>query len=190
MEKQNFSKRFVTPILIIFAVVSISWIVYNLSWRLENEAIHHLLADISGTLLFISITFGVVVVYSMAFFRGATLFERVIASFANPLVWVIKEFFRMLTSFSITESLYFSLNPLVIWLILGIITQMGLLEIICRWRQKKGGVDVKVFSFPAFMAFFVGFSLVISLYAWGRGENVFSFYLEMYRVLFGAGVGI
>jgi len=190
MEKQNFSKRFVTPILIVFAVMSISWIVYNLAWRLENESIHHLLANISGTLLFISITFGVVVVYSMAFFRGAPLLERVIASFVNPFIWVIKEFFRMLTSFSITESLYFSLNPLVIWLILGIITQMGLLEIICRWRQKKGGVDVKAFSLPAFMAFFVGLSLAILLYVWGRGENVFSFYLEMYRVLFGAGVGI
>jgi hypothetical protein len=31
---------------------------------------------------------------------------------------------------------------------------------------------------------------VIILYAWGRGENVFSFYLEMYRTIFGPGVGI
>jgi len=170
--------------------MSISWICYNLSWRLENETIHLLLADISGTLLFLSITFGTVVVYSMVCFRGGSLLEKVIASFVNPLIWVIKEFFRMLTSFSITESLYFSLNPLVIWLILGIIAQMGLLEIICRWRQKKGGDDIKVFSFPAFMAFFIGLSLVIILYAWGRGENVFSFYLEMYRMFFGAGVGI
>lgn len=190
MEKQSFMSRFITPILIVFAVMSISWIVYNLSWRLDNDMIHHLLADIFGTLFFVSITFGVVVVYSKAFFRGATLLERVIASFVNPLIWVIKEFFRMLTSFAVTESLYFSLNPLVIWLVLGIIAQMGLLEIICRWRLKRKGEEIRVFNFPAILAFSLGLFLVVILYAWGRGENVFSFYLEMYRTIFGAGVGI
>jgi hypothetical protein len=90
-------KRFINPILIVFVVMSISWIGYNLSWRLDNDTVHRLLADIFGTLLFVSITFGVVVVYSMAFFRGASLLEKVIASFVNPVIWVIKEVIRMLT---------------------------------------------------------------------------------------------
>lgn len=190
MKKHSFVKRFVAPILIVFAVMAISWVGYNLAWRLDNDKIHHILADIFGTLLFVSITFGVVVVYSMAFFRGASLFERVIASFVNPVIWVIKEVFRMLTSFALSESLYFALNPLVIWLVLGIIAQMGLIEIICRWRLKKRGEEVRVFNVPAVLAFALGLSLVIILYAWGRGENVFSFYLEMYRAIFGPGVGI
>ncbi|MBN1573688.1 MAG: hypothetical protein JW984_10885 [Deltaproteobacteria bacterium] len=190
MEKRSFMNRFIIPVLIVFVVMSVSWIVYNLSWRLDNDTIHQLLADISGTLLFISITFGVIVVYSMAFFRRASLLERVIASFVNPAIWVIKEVFRMFTSFSITESLYFAANPLVVWLVLGTITQMGLLEIILRWRLKRRGEKVKVFNIPAILAFALGLFLVIVLYAWGRGENVFSFYLEMYRAIFGAGVGI
>lgn len=190
MKKNSFVRRFVAPVSIVFAVMSISWIGYNLSWRLDNDTIHHLLADIFGTLLFLSITFGVVVVYSMAFFRGASLPERIIASFVNPLIWVIKEVFRMLTSFAFSESLYFALNPLVVWLVLGIIAQMGLIEIICRWRLKKRGEKVKVFNVPAVLAFALGLFLVIILYAWGRGENVFSFYLEMYRAIFGPGVGI
>ncbi len=190
MEKRSFVKRFVNPILIVFVLMSISWIGYNLSWRLDNDTVHHLLADVFGTLLFLSITFGVIVVYSTAFFRGASLLERVIASFVNPVIWVIKEVFRMFTSFSVTESLYFALNPLVVWLILGIIAQMGLIEIICRWRLKKRGEKVRVFNVPAILAFALGIFLVIILYAWGRGENVFSFYLEMYRAIFGPGVGI
>lgn len=190
MEKQSFIRRFITPVFIIFIVMSMSWVVYNLSWRLTDPALHHILANISGTLLFLSVAFGTLVVYPMALFRGASLPMRIVASLINPFIWETKEFFRMLTSFGFLESLFYYLNPLNIWLLLGIITQMGLLEMVCRWRLKRRGEDVRVFSIGAITAFLLGLFLVIALYAWGRGENVFSYYLELYRMIFGPGTGI
>ncbi len=190
MEKQRFSRRFLFPIVPVFIVMSVSWGVYNLAWRIPNAAVQHILADIFGTLLFISVTFGACYVYPAAFKRGASLTERVIASLANPLIWATKECIRMFGAFSITESLYYYLNPLNIWLLLGIVAQMSLIEMILRRGQKKRGEYVRVFTLPAVAAFVASIALVVGLYAWGRGENVFSTYLVFYKKLFGPGVGL
>ncbi|MBN2224702.1 MAG: hypothetical protein JW765_08535 [Deltaproteobacteria bacterium] len=190
MKKQRFSRRFFSPVFLIFVIMSISWGVYNLAWRLGNVTVHHLLADIFGTLLFLSVTFGTCVVYPMAFLRGASLPERVLASLVNPLIWATKECIRMFGAFSLTESLYYYCNPLNIWLLLGIIAQMSIIEMILRHRRKKAGENIRVFSIPVVAAFVISMALVVGLYAWGRGENIFSSYLVFYKTLFGPGVGL
>ena len=96
----------------------------------------------------------------------------------------------MLTAFAIPEALYYYLNPLHIWLVLGIVAQMSLLELILRGRSRRRGEAAKGSSLPILAILVISLFLVVFLYAWGRGENVFSYYLEYYRVIFGAGVGI
>jgi len=96
----------------------------------------------------------------------------------------------MFGAFSVTESLYYYLNPLNIWLLLGIIAQMSIIEMILRQRQKKHGEDVRVLTLPVVAAFVLSMALVVGLYAWGRGENVFSTYLVLYKKIFGPGVGL
>ena len=190
MDKQPFSKRFFYPVFLIFVVMSLSWGIYNLAWRIGNPAVHHLLANIFGTLLFVSVTFGACVVYPIAFFRGASGPERVIASLVNPLVWATKECIRMFGAFTVTESFYYYVNPLNIWLVLGIIAQISIAELILRAVRKKRGEKIRVFSAPVVAAFVISIGLVVALYAWGRGENVFSYYLVIYKKLFGPGVGL
>ncbi len=190
MEMQRFSRRFFYPVFLIFVVMSLSWGIYNLAWRLQNVTIHHLLADIFGTLLFLSVTFGACVIYPMAFLRGSSGPERILASLVNPFIWATKECIRMFTSFSLTECLYYYLNPLNIWLLLGIIAQMSVIEMILRWRRKKKGENIRVFSIPVVATFVISMALVVALYAWGRGENIFSYYLVIYKKLFGPGVGL
>jgi hypothetical protein len=190
MERQPFSKRFLAPVLLVFIVMSVSWGVYNLAWRLAGPMLHHVLADIFGTLLFLSVTFGVCVIYPVAFFRGASLPERVIASLVNPFIWATKECIRMLGSFTLTESLYYYLNPLNVWLLLGIIAQMSLIEILLRRGRRKRGEEIRVLSVPVVATLVISVALVVGLFAWGRGENVFSYYLVLYKKLFGAGVGL
>ena len=56
-------------------------------------------------------------------------------------------------------------------------------------KRIEGDVK-KGFSLPVLATLVVSVFLVIALYAWGRGENVFSFYLEMYREIFGPGIGV
>ncbi len=190
MKKQSFFKRFFTPVLIVFFFMTLSWLTYNIAWKLDNVKLHHLLADISGPILLVSVALGTLFVYPMAYFRGAPASERIIASFVNPLIWMTKEFFRMLTAFTVSEAFYYYLNPLHVWLVLGTIAQISLMELICRSLAKRRGEAKKAFSLPVFAILVVSIFLVIVLYAWGRGENVFSFYLDMYREIFGPGIGV
>jgi len=190
MKRLGFRERFVTPILTVFLVMVSSWLVYNVSWRLENVALHRVLASLSGTLLFLSVAFGTLVVYPMAYFRGASLRERVLASLGNPFLWATKECLRLCISFDLLESLYYYLNPLNIWLAFALAAQMALAEVLCRHRRQRLGADIRVLHPTAVAVFVTSLFLVVSLYAWGEGENVYVIFLEGYRVLFGAGTGV
>jgi len=190
MDELNFKKRFILPVLTVFLVMVISWIVYNLAWRIDTHFIHQTLATISGTLLFVSVTFGALFIYPLAYFRGASLTERVAASLINPFLWATKECFRLLTSFTFFESLYYYFNPLTLWLLCGVFAQMGLVEIICRKKMKNQGHEITVMHPAALAVLSVSLFLVIFLYAWGQGENIYVIFLEWFRKFFGPGVGI
>lgn len=190
MENQGFSKRFLYPVLLVFVVMSASWGIYNLAWRIGNATLHQALANIFGTLLFVSVAFGACVVYPMAFRRGASGAERVIASLINPFIWATKECIRVFTAFTVTESLYYYVNPLNIWLALFIVAEISFMELLLRRGRKRRGENVRVFSAPVVAALVISLGLVVGLYAWGRGENIFSYYLVIYKKLFGPGVGL
>jgi hypothetical protein len=186
----GFRERFLEPVMILFCVMTLSWAVYNLAWRLDNASVHRFLAAVSGTILFVSVAFGALFVYSMAYFRGASLGERIVASLINPFLWATKECLRLCISFSLLESVYYYLNPLNIWLLFGVAAEMALAEILCRRRLQRRGADVKVLHPAAVAVFLVSLSLVVGLYAWGEGENVYVYFLEGYRALFGPGIGV
>ena len=178
------------PVLVVFLVMASSWLVYNLSWRLDNVALHRVLASFSGTLLFLSVEFGGLLVYPMAYFRGATWKERILASLINPFLWATKECIRLSISFSLLECFYYYLNPLNAWLLLSVTAEMALAELMCRGRRRRRGEDVRVLHPTAVAVLLVSLSLVVSLYAWGEGENVYVIFLEGYRVFFGPGTGV
>lgn len=188
MERQDFKKRFLYPVAVVFIIMSASWIIYSVAWRLESRFLHQTLASISGTILFLSVTFGTFFVYPMTFFRGASLPERIAASLINPFLWATKECFRLSISYTFAECLYYYFNPLSIWLFLGVVAQMGLAEMICRWRAAKRGEEMRIFAPGPVAAFVIGLFLVITLFAWGQGENVYVLFLTGYREFFGSGL--
>jgi hypothetical protein len=190
MEKLNFRKRFISPVLSLLLLMICSWIVYNLAWRLDNHSIHRALALIFGTLFFLSVAFGAAIIYPLTFFRGASLKERIIASSVIPLIWMTKECARLFISFSFLECLYYYLNPLNIWLLCGLCVEMGMAEMICRFRLRKRGEDVKVFVPLAAGAICVGLFIGIMMFILGEGETFYARYLELYRFFFNAGTGI
>jgi hypothetical protein len=190
IKKQNLLRRFFAPVFIVFIIMTVSWSVYNVSWRIDNAVWHHLLAAVSGTSMFLSITFGALLIYPLMFFRGASLPERVIAALINPFIWATKECLRLYASFAFTECLYYYLNPLNIWLLCGILAQLGLAETICRYRLKKMGKDIGVLAIRPCLVFALSLFLVVFLFAWGQGENVYVIFLKGFRHLFGPGVGV
>lgn len=190
MEKLNFRKRFISPVLPLLLLMICSWIVYNLAWRLDNHSIHRALALIFGTLFFLSVAFGAAIIYPLAFFRGASLKERIIASSVIPFIWMTKECARLFISFSFLECLYYYLNPLNIWLLCGLCVEMGTAEMICRWRLRKRGQDVKAIVPLAVFAIVIGLFIGILMFILGEGETFYARYLELYRFFFNSGAGI
>jgi hypothetical protein len=67
---------------------------------------------------------------------------------------------------------------------------MALAELLCRQRQQRLGAGIHVLHPTAVAVLLISLSLVVSLYAWGEGENVYAIFLEGYRVFFGAGTGV
>ena len=188
MERKDFRERILYPVGVLAIVMLTSWAAYNLSWRLDNQALHQTIASVSGVILFISITFGALFVYPMTYFRGASLQERVLASYITPLLWATKESIRLYISYSIAECLYYYFNPLNIWLFLGVVAEMGLAEILCRCVRARRGEQIRVMGAGPIGAFVIGLLLVILIFAWGQGENVYVGFLSGYRVLFGSGI--
>jgi hypothetical protein len=170
--------------------MTLSWVSYNLAWRLESVALHRFLASLFGTLLFVSVAFGPLLVYSMAYFRGASLQERVLACLINPFLWATKECIRLYISFSFLECVYYYANPLNVWLAFGIIAEMAFAELLCRQRLRQRGENVRVLHPSAVAILMISLSMVVSLYLWGEGENVYAMFLEGYRVFFGPGTGV
>jgi hypothetical protein len=181
-------KRVFLPAAAVFVVMSASWIIYTLAWQLASSSLHQPLATISGTLLFVSVTFGALYVYSAMYFKGAPPSLRIAVCFVNPFLWMTKECARLYISYSFAECLYYYLNPLNVWLVLGIVAQMGLAEMFCRWRAAAKGREIGAFSPGGLAAFVIGLFLVVSLFAWGQGENAYVVFLSGYRQFFGSGL--
>jgi hypothetical protein len=176
--------------LSLLLLMTCSWVIYNLAWRLDNHLIHRLLALVSGTLLFLSVAFGAVIVYSLAYFRGASLRERVIASSITSFIWMTKECARLYISFSLPECLYYYFNVLNIGLVCVLCMEMSLSEMICRWVLKRRGQNIKVIILPAMATAGIGFAVLLLIFITGQGETFYARYLELYRFFFGAGAGI
>ena len=126
----------------------------------------------------------------MAYFKGASLLERVAACLINPFLWATKECIRLYVSFSFLECVYYYANPLNVWLAFGVIAEMALAELICRQRLRKRGENLRVLHPYAAAILVISLSLVVSLYLWGEGENVYAMFLKGYRVFFGPGTGV
>jgi len=186
MEKKSLMRRFVIPFTIVIHLMVFSSIIYlRLAWRIDNESLKAVVALISSAILFVSIGFGTLLIYPMAFFRGANAAERIIACLITPLIWNIKEMIRVSEFFTFGETLYYGLNTDFLLTVFAALGQMGLCEIICRWRlNKRGGEPVKVFSPAPVVSIVTGLAALYFFLIWGLGVHFFYIYVEGYKALF------
>jgi len=88
MRKRNFLQRAVVPVSILFLLVCAAYVIYFNSSAIGHEPLRYAVAFVSGIVLFFSISLGPLVVYPMAYFRGASPWERIAASLFTPLAWI------------------------------------------------------------------------------------------------------
>ena len=187
MEQKSFSKRFVLPVAMVLATMIVTAIVYfHLAWRMDaGSPIRPAITWISSWLLFISIGFGALYIYPTGFFRGASMAERIIACLITPLVWNLKEMIRVSEFFTLGETLYYGLNTSFLLALFGALGQMGLCELICRWRLgKRSDEPVKVLTPAPVIAICAGLAVLFICLLWGLGVHFFYIYIDGYRAIF------
>lgn len=180
-----FVRRVIVPAGIVFLVMVISLILYWLSRHIDDRFLHNLVSHVFAVLLFLSIGFGSILVYPLAFFRGAGAGERIFASLFTPVAWTIKEIVRVNDYFTFWESLYYGLNSLTLLTIFGTFGLMGICEIICRAVVRKQSRHlIEIITPVPVAAIFVSIIALYVLFIWGMGVHWFYIYMEGYKALF------
>ena len=188
MQQQSCIKRFIlTPVPVLVLALA-SYCGYFGSRHVESPGLQSAMALIFGTTYFLSIAFGGLYVYTLAHVRGATLVERILAAGLVPFLWMTKEVLTLTHSHPFVEALYWYVSPLHIWLMMLMGLEMGGATLIARKILKRRGENLQVVTAAPLATMSISLFLVISAYAWGKGENIYVIFLEGYRMLFGSGV--
>jgi len=190
MSDASFLKRIIVPVIVPVIWMAVSFAAYEMAPKVGNHTLHQTIAGVSGVIFFICVWLGVLFVYTLAYSRKASVIERIVACLIIPFLYATKEVLRITVSYTILESIYFYLSPLALGVFFVAISEMGLSEIIMRSTRKKQGETIQVFPLPAVASFLVGLSMVVFIFAWGKGENTFYVFLQGFRILFGPGIGV
>jgi hypothetical protein len=128
---------------------------------------------------------GSLIIYPIAFFRGASLLERVVACLVIPVFWSGAEIIRVTEFFTLGESLYYALSSQFIVYLACASLQMGLCEIICRWWLRwRHHAGTKVVPPGALVSILAGAVGVYVVLIWGGGVHWFYIYQQGYKILF------
>ena len=190
MEKRDFGSRFLWPVGLALGIwAGLDFLTGHLEW-FGSGGPYRAAAFSSYLLLGVLIAFGSFFLYPTLFFRGASLKERVIGSYAVLLVWVFAEIFRVSEYFTAGESVYYAFSPMPFGLTVYQVGYMSLCEMICRWRlKKKGARGVKIFTPGPLIGVGVLLAMNYLMILWGvpeesPGTKWFYIYQEGYKALF------
>jgi hypothetical protein len=185
MQRGTFAQRFVFPAALGLAIMLGTLWIYNASWRIDNDAIHQWLAFVTGLGHMAMLLGGSLLIYPIAFFRGASLSERIIACLVVPVVWSVTEVFRVTEFFTFGESLYYGVNSQFVVYLACAALQMGVCEIICRWFTRgRAGAPMKIVPHGAVISILVGLVGVYVVMIWEGGVHWFYLYQQGYKALF------
>ncbi|MBN1533467.1 MAG: hypothetical protein JXA20_12435 [Spirochaetes bacterium] len=191
MKEIPFLRRTLVPVAIVAACALLSNLVYfglrGVDASLINQTVRIAAATAAGALYFLSTAFGPFFVYRATQRRGASVGESILAAVAVPFAWMTKEVLLLVSSHPFIECLYWYLNPFNIWFVLLIAAECGAAALIVRRGRVRAGEPAGSARVPALVIAF-SVALIVFLYAWGKGENVYVIFLEGYRFLFGTGV--
>ncbi len=184
-QAESYFRRVIYPALVLLFILVVASLVFDHSWRIGIDWLHHLLATISGILLILSVVLGPLYVYPTARVRGATPKEAVLASFITPVAWYIKELYRMTGYLPFWEAMYAGLFQSYLMLFLGELGFMGMAEMGYRiYMNKKHGQKVKVLTTKPMIAIIAALAGVFVLFLWKGGVPWYMLYIEGYRALF------
>ena len=187
--KQPFSRRVFLPAVVALGVWGLlNFLTSHLEWFGSGHT-YRIVADILYPMLGLTIVFSSLFLYIVMYVRGASVRERILWACIVPFVYILKEIWRVSAFFSLGESFYYALAPTTLGLLVG---QLGLLcfcEMFWRWRNKKGGVALRILTAGPAVVLAVFLILIYVMFFWGSsgdtpGSKCFYLYMEGYKALF------
>ena len=182
--RRNLWERAIKPTLTLLTLVVIAVLLYNNFWRLGLPALQQIAGHLFGLTVFFSVGSGALYVYPVAYFRGATLVERICACLVTPVLYTASEVLRVREFFPWGESLYYGLSPGFQLILLANLGCMGLAEMFCRLRLRRKGAVVRIVTplpLAAVLLFLAGLYVIL---IWGFGVHWFYVYQQGYKALF------
>lgn len=183
MEKQSVARRILFPAGLALGIMIVSVNVYKYAGNIESGVIQGVVVYLSAMGMFATIWLGPLFVNSMAFFRGATLPERFLASFVVPVAWIAKTYTFFIGLFSVGELVFLILHPLILGNIGVNLLCVGVSEIVCRQRARARGMRVRLFEAPHMAALVVGMAITFAG-LWNGGHTYYYYYMDVYAWLF------
>ena len=185
MAKQRFFRRVVFPILLVIGFIIGSINVYNFARHIENRTLHLILSNAGTVFMFLSIWLGALFGNTIAFFRGASLGERLVVCLVPPLVWCAKIVYDFIGIYSVGEYFFLVFHHFIIGCPLVALLCMGISEICCRViaNRKPGYGSPKVFALSNSLVLIIGFTLVF-LMLWNGGHSYYYLYMDLYSKFF------
>lgn len=178
----------IKAVAVVFVVMLLSFFGYNTGRTLGADWGHHFLPTLFGTTYFLSVAFGTLYIYTAAYLQKRSLPVRISLCLISPFIWMTKEVLWLTQAHPIEQCLYWYLNPLNIWLLSLMTFEMGVATLIARAVQKRADSSIIVFTRGPVLTVVGALAFVIAAYAWGKGENLYVFFLEGFRVLYGSGI--
>lgn len=172
------------PTLALLALVVIAIALYNNFWRLGLPTLQRIAGHLFGLTVFFGVGCGALYVYPAAYFRGATLAERICTCLVTPVLYTASEVLRVREFFSWGESLYYILSPGFQLILLANLGCMGLADMLCRRRLRRKGAAIKVVTPLAVAAVLLLLTGVYVILIWGFGVHWFYVYQQGYKALF------
>jgi hypothetical protein len=188
MKKLGLHENGLKPFAVTFVIALVSYLIYYSSRSIQNQPIHQTLALVFGTSYFLSIFCGPFYIYTTTYLQGVPTSRRILLSSLIPFLWITKDILVLTESHPFVECLYWYLNPMNIWVVCLLSIEMGLGTLTARYFQTRRGQSLQVVTRAPIATILVAIVIMLSIYAWGQGENLFSIYLIGYRFLFGYGV--
>ncbi len=185
IKQQPFVVRWLRPVGVTLGIWLLLYIVTRHRGWIANAHLYRLLMNSGHVLLYAAYGLSALVLYPVMVFRGASLRERVLGCYITPLAYVLKEVIRVTAYFTLGESLYYALSPIVLGALVLQLGFMGLADIACRARyRQRYGEPVKLVTGVALAGIIIALASFYVLLLWDGGVHYFYFYQQGYKLLF------
>jgi len=183
-QRRPLAERFLFPAALVLLLWAALTLTYENAWKLGAPGLQKAVSWACGLGGELFRALAVLIAYPLAYVRGASLWERALASLAPFLAWWLMHMIIAAGVFGAGEALYYGISQTYLVSFFVALSLMGASEIACRRvRQRRGG-GVKVWTPGPVAAVLSGPAAVCVVMLWGGGVHWFYGYQEGYRLLF------